>query len=620
MERYWMIKLTRPVEAVPQPDIFMQAKPVRVERTRRSPVPTWVKFLFISAVAFFAACKDDPEEPGNDIAVTTVLPELWAADVAGGTVEIALLKGSCNKRTSAYVECGFFLSTNSINTGNLVSAAEGVENCVAEGKDDGTFSYKKSNLTLGVKYCFVAYLKLASGLYTFGEVKEFYPDNICFVPAAKPTATVTGFSYNLATLTIIPGNFGGDCLEDPSILKIYEMGVYYWEDGKSSLATAPKILVEDEMDGIKAGDPVFLDLTPLQGGTKYNFVPFAVMGVFRVTNATSTRPEVQGDQGSFTTASVPLGEVITGNATSITRTRATVSGQVIENADDANPEAGFYCAASTDELNQRLPAGKFTATSIDAGGTFIHVIEGLTGDRMYYYQSYLIANGQTVYGEVKEFRTRESGDPEFARVDATLTNWAGKYLIVYEAQAKGSNTGDYRGATVLAFKSSLTPSTTPVLDGQGNVFVLSPSTPGNAEDLATITNGSVVCTETEVKVTGGQIAWTAELDAIAVTIAEVADGWSIQTASSYFLGGATAAGGLGANLLFSAPNHEHAISIDDDYSTANANDNITFRGCAIIKSKTGSGHNTMRCNANTGRFGYWIPNGQHHPVALYKLE
>lgn len=602
-------------------------------------------FLFIAVVALFAACKDDPVDPNNSVEVTTVVPDLWADDVPGGTVEIALLKGICNRRTSAYAECGFFLSTTSINTGNMVSgAAEGVEKCVATGKDDGTFSYKKSDLTLGVEYFFVAYLKLTSGSYKFGEVRRFFPDEIPVVPAAKPTADATVNSFNSATVTVIPGNFGGDAVADKSILKIYELGVYYWEDGNGSLANAEKFYYEaseSEIKTINAGDRIPLDLTELLGGKKYNFVPFVRMGIYRVRNAIVALPEVQGDQGNFTTDPAPNAEVTTVGASSITPSRATLSGQVLEDAGDANPEAGFYYAINEATVIQHLAADKVTATSIAADGIFTCVIEGLTSEQTYYYQSYLIVSGQSVvYGDVMEFTTKPvGGDPVFARVDADLDNWAGTYLIVYEGQADygtgGSST--YQAKTVLVFNSGLSSgSDGKPLDDPGNVFSLKPDKPnspilvphatpylGNATDLAEITGGAVTRTATAATVVGGQIEWTEALDAVAVTIAKVDGGWSIRTASGFYIGVNSSTGNLGASTEFNSATQVHTISISS--TDSNVDQNRTFNGCAIMYNNASSGGSAIRVNGNTGRFGYWQSVAAsekfgQHPVALYKLE
>jgi len=208
---------------------------------------------------------------------------------------------------------------------------------------------------------------------------------------------------------------------------------------------------------------------------------------------------------------------------------------------------------------------------------------------------------------------------EFIRVDAAPAdgNWAGKYLIVYEAQAGTGANNTYQGKTVLAFNGGKDGA--PV-DAAGNVVVLSPTTPGDPGDLAALTGGIVDKTDSEVTITGGQIEWREDLDAAIVTIAAVDGGWSIQTAGGYYLGVGGNAGNLGANLTFNPANHVHTISIGD--TDSNVTTGVIFHGCAIIQSSAGS---AMRVNANTGRFGYWgivAASGLYgqHPIALYKLK
>jgi len=205
--------------------------------------------------------------------------------------------------------------------------------------------------------------------------------------------------------------------------------------------------------------------------------------------------------------------------------------------------------------------------------------------------------------------------PEFVRVDADPAdgNWTGKYLIVYEAQA-GTGNNTYQSKTVLTFNGGIAGA--PV-DAAGNIIVLSPNTPGTPEDLALLTGGTVTKTATEVTVSGGQIKWSADLQAAVVTIAPVeGGGWSIQTGGGYYLGGGGGTGSLSANETFAA-NHVHAISIGD--ANSDVTPTVTLHGCAIIKSSTVGANNTMRVNANTGRFGYW-PAANMSPVALYKLK
>ena len=583
----------------------------------------FLSFLFVSAALLFA-CNENDSDDNRTGELITLTPHSWTQNVAGSPTSFASLRG--NWTGGATGELGFFFATSQINTVSLGSgAAQGVEKYVAESTGNNIFNYEVSGLELGVKYYFAAYVKLASGEFKFGEVKEFFVNNLDVVPPGKPTATAVVNSYNSATATIIPGSFGaGPSLgEDAKYLKIHRIGVYLWFDGSESLETAKPRYFEGDLDLIKEGDNVPLNLTSLKSNTKYNFVPF-VQIAFSKSDIVEMEA-VLGDQGSFTTpvAENLQPEVATVGAMNITQTSATLSGKVTDSADDLAPEVGFYWATTEDALNEHNETDKVTVTTIAGDGAFTCALTGLTDNHTYYFKSYMIWSKGTsdetvVFGQVMNFKTLKVPvvGAAFVRVDATLTDWTGKYLIVYEAQAVGANT--YQGKTVLVFNPG---SATPV-DAAGNIIILTPSgigtpgIPGTPEDLALITGGKVDRTDTEVTVSGGQIEWREEFADAMVTIAAVeGGGWYIKTSGGYYIGGGNT-GTLNANTEFSAPAHVHTISIGTATTAVAGNTaDFKFNNCAIIQG----GNTFVRVNGGTGRFGYWANTAQH-PVALYKMK
>lgn len=206
---------------------------------------------------------------------------------------------------------------------------------------------------------------------------------------------------------------------------------------------------------------------------------------------------------------------------------------------------------------------------------------------------------------------------EYVRVDETPDDWSGEYLLVYEAQAAGANT--YGGTTVLQFDGSADPPK----DAAGNVVVLSPETPGSAEDLAEITGGEIARADGEVAVSGGRIEADETNDMCRLIIAAVeGGGYSIRTTSGYYLGGGGGSGELSASRTVVPSTHVHTITIGDSDSNVSGNADVVFRNCALIVSGAAS-NNALRVNAGTGRFGYWgliTASGLwgQHPVALYK--
>ena len=214
----------------------------------------------------------------------------------------------------------------------------------------------------------------------------------------------------------------------------------------------------------------------------------------------------------------------------------------------------------------------------------------------------------------------------YVRVDegSEDTDWTGRYLVVYEAQAFGGGTGTWGARTVLVFNTGMSMSG---INGQGNVIILKPNqaplfpptTAGQATDLAAITGGNVDRNVPQnITITGGEIEWHATLEGASITIERVTGGWTIRTASGFYIGNnAGSPGDLGASAT-SLARHIHTISIGSTTSSVN-NNSGDFHNCAIIKSNESGSNNHMRVNANTGRFGYWPSNGQF-PIALYRLQ
>lgn len=148
----------------------------------------------------------------------------------------------------------------------------------------------------------------------------------------------------------------------------------------------------------------------------------------------------------------------------------------------------------------------------------------------------------------------------YVKVTEEPTDWAGDYLIVYEAGG-------------VAFDGGLT-----TLDAASNTVA--------------------------VTISEGAIAATDALNAAKFTIAEVTGGYSLQSASGKFIGVTSNSNGL--KQADAVGNYTHDLSLDES-------------GNAVIKANFAESTMTLRYNKASGqtRFRYY-KSGQE-PVALYKF-
>lgn len=154
--------------------------------------------------------------------------------------------------------------------------------------------------------------------------------------------------------------------------------------------------------------------------------------------------------------------------------------------------------------------------------------------------------------------------PRYIKVTENLDDWAGEYLIVYESDA----------TTAYVFDGSLT-----ALDANSNY-----------KEFAIANNTIVSSTQTEL---------------CKFTIGQDTKGYSIKSASGYYIGQTTTANGLASDQTTVY------------FNTISYSNGVTITG--LNNSGTSSG-TTLRFNKASGttRFRYY-KSGQE-PIALYKLE
>ncbi|MCQ2270272.1 MAG: hypothetical protein MJZ52_03470 [Bacteroidales bacterium] len=240
-------------------------------------------------------------------------------------------------------------------------------------KDDamtatGLFSCDLVGLTANTKYYFKAFA--ANGTDTvYGEVKNFTTKDL-----AVATNDATEVKSTAATLN-------GKLTE----LKGYENANAGFKYGTSE-STLTSIVVKD--DAMTATGLFSCDLVGLTANTKYYFKAFAA-------NGTDT---VYGEVKNFTTKDLA---VATNDATEVKSTAATLNGKLTELKGYENANAGFKYGTSESTLTSIVAKD----TAMTATGLFSCDIDGLTVNTKYYFKAFAANGTDTVYGEVKNFRT-----------------------------------------------------------------------------------------------------------------------------------------------------------------------------------------------------------------------
>lgn len=95
---------------------------------------------------------------------------------------------------------------------------------------------------------------------------------------------------------------------------------------------------------------------------------------------------------------VPVPSVTTSDASNITSSGATLSGEVTSDGGEVVLSRGFMYGTSADDLSQNVQSGSGT-------GSFTANISGLADGTTYYYKAYATSSAGTGYGEVMSFTT-----------------------------------------------------------------------------------------------------------------------------------------------------------------------------------------------------------------------
>ncbi|SEG06176.1 BACON domain-containing protein [Parabacteroides chinchillae] len=157
---------------------------------------------------------------------------------------------------------------------------------------------------------------------------------------------------------------------------------------------------------------------------------------------------------------------------SITSTGATLRG-TLSNQGNLT-EYGFYYKAET-SFEGASGATKLASANL-SGGSFTASLTGLTAKKVYYFRSYAVSGGQTLYGELASFSTNADGAPVLTTLVAPVSATDGR-----SAASSGNAVAN---ATAWGIVYALTTGLQPAQGqgtrqaGSGNAVTLTPLTPG----------------------------------------------------------------------------------------------------------------------------------------------
>ena len=331
----------------------------------------------------FASCEE--EEPATSRKVET-------GKVSEITLTSATFHGVVNVDISQYnnVTFGIMLSDSKAELNE-----RGGEMFKAKALIGTDFKIEIGNLETETKYYYCAWLFLNSTQYEFGDIKEFET-------LAPSLATVI---TNPITMVMTNSAVAGGCVKDDGGASVTERGVVY------SLSKEPTTSNYKVKSGSGVGEYT-CNLTNLQDNAIYYVRAYAI----------NSKGTVYGEERYFTIKEITLPLVYTLNATDVSYTSASVSGNVTDDGNAEVTERGIVYSKtqnptiSDDKIRKGSGIGSFTCNLTD-------LQDGVT----YYARAYAINSKGVAYGEEVSFTTRilTGSENSYTWVDLGLSvKWA----------------------------------------------------------------------------------------------------------------------------------------------------------------------------------------------------
>ena len=329
-------------------------------------------------------------------ATQAVRPSVETRPVSEVTTSGATLNAAISGNGGSEITaCGFYYSTS--------ESMSNKQTAEFSGTPDSLFSVAVSGLQSFTTYYYKAFATNALGTAE-GEVMQF-------TTVIKPSVTTnaaTDLHSASATLNGNVTNHGGTT----STIRGFVYG------------TSAENLTDSVTSGTGSG-AYSKEIAGLTPSTSYYFKAFA-------SNSAGT---VYGAVKQFTTKVAAKPTVTTNNASSITSTGATLSGNITAAGSDPVTIRGFVYGTSTSNLSNNVEVGSGT-------GSFTKEITGLAHSTTYYYKAYATNAAGTSYGQVKSFATTTLTAP-------TVQTNAASSISMTGATLNGNVTAD-GGATVTA--------------------------------------------------------------------------------------------------------------------------------------------------------------------------
>ena len=344
----------------------------------------------------FASCEE--EEPATSRKVET-------GKVSEITLTSATFHGVVNVDISQYnnVTFGIMLSDSKAELNE-----RGGEMFKAKALIGTDFKIEIGNLETETKYYYCAWLFLNNTQYEFGEIKDFETQ-------APTLATVT---TNPITEIMTQSAVAGGCVKDDGGSSVTERGVVY------SFSKEPTTSNYKVKSGSGVGE-FTCNLTNLQDNAIYYVRAYAI----------NSKGTVYGEERYFTTKEITLPSVYTLNATDVSYTSASISGNVTDDGNAEVTERGIVYSKTQNPTTSDTKKRNASGT-----GSFTCNLTDLQDGVTYYVRAYATNLKGTAYGEEKSFTTKTINLPTVST--KTPSN------ISYTSATIGGNVSNDGGANV----------------------------------------------------------------------------------------------------------------------------------------------------------------------------